>query len=479
MSDNDLKFYINGAWVEPLVQNRLAVINPATEEPVGAISLGGSADVDRAVAAASAAFSAYARFSIAERIDMFGAIIAAFNARADDLAALVTAEMGAPAGFARSFHAAAPAAMLAQYIEILKSYDFERQMGETSLVREPVGVCALITPWNVPVGAVVGKMAPALAAGCTVVVKPSEITPLSALLLAEILDEACVPPGVFNLVNGDGATVGHALCAHPQVDMVSFTGSTRAGVAVAQAAAPSVKRVQQELGGKSANIILPDADIERAVTAGLQRCYVGGGQSCQAPTRMLVQRDQHARAAAAAKAAAEAYRVGDPNDPATTMGPVASGQQWEKIQQLIQIGIDEGATLVTGGPGRPDGINRGYYVRPTVFANVDPSATIAQQEIFGPVLSIIPYDTEDDAIAIANDSIYGLAGWVNSGSLENARRVAMKMRTGRVYLNGAPPDPCAPFGGYKQSGNGRQGGVFGLEAYLETKALLGAYAPAA
>ena len=473
MSSHRLQFYIDGAWVDPLSPRELEVINPATETSAGAVSLGSEADVDRAVLAARGAFDGFARTSRAERIDLFEAIIAAYTPRIPEIAEVVTTEMGSPAGFARSFHAAAAVGVFRQMIEILKHYEFERALGTTLLVREPIGVCGLITPWNAPVAAVVGKVAPALAAGCTVVAKPSEVAPFSPLILAEVLHQAGVPKGVFNLVNGDGATVGQRIAAHPDIDMVSFTGSTRAGVLVAKAAADSVKRVHQELGGKSANIVLPDADLETVVAAGLQRCYVGGGQSCQAPTRMLVHRAQQERAFAIARAAAEAFRVGDPRDPSTTMGPVVNKAQFDKIQRLIKSGIEEGATLVTGGLGRPEGLTRGLYVRPTVFGNVGRHFTIAQQEIFGPVLSILPYENEDEAISIANDTIYGLAGWVYAKDLEHARAVARRMRTGRVYLNGAPPDPEAPFGGYKHSGNGREGGLFGFEGYLELKALLG------
>lgn len=474
MTVNSLKFYIDGEWVDPAAESRqLDVINPATEGIVGRISMGAAADVDRAVAAAAAAFPAYSQTGKAERIEMLESIIAAYQPRIPEVAAAVTAEMGAHAAFSAAFHAAAPVNTLLQMIEILRAYDFDRQQGNTLIVREPIGVCGLITPWNAPVASVVGKMAPALAAGCTVVVKPSECAPLSPLIFADVMHSAGVPRGVFNLINGDGATVGQRIAAHPDIDMVSFTGSTRAGVQVAKAAADSIKRVQQELGGKSANIILNDADIEQVVTAGLQRCYVGAGQSCQAPTRMLVHRSQHARVLVAAKAAAEGFKVGDPTAPGTTMGPLANRAQYEKVQRLIEKGIEEGATLVTGGLGRPAGLERGFYVRPTVFGNVGRHFVIAQEEIFGPVLSILPYDTEDEAVSIANDTIYGLAGWVYAGSLERARSVALKLRTGRVYLNGAPPDPAAPFGGYKHSGNGREGGVFGFEEYLEIKALLG------
>lgn len=473
---NTSKLYIDGAWVDPERPNTRPVINPATEKTVADVSLGSAADVDRAVTAARRAFESYSLTTAAERIEMFEAIIAAYRPRIDEIAALVTAEMGAPSGFSKAFHASAPVGQFQQMIDILKTYDFGKLHGTTLVQREPIGVCGLITPWNVPVATLVAKMASALAAGCTVVVKPSELAPLSPLVLAEAMHAAGVPRGVFNLVNGDG-TVGERLSLHPDVDMISFTGSTRSGVLVAKAAAGSVKRVQQELGGKSASIVLPDADIEQAAALTLNRCYVGGGQSCQAPTRMLVHVSQHERAMAAAKAAAEKFIVGDPLDPQTTMGPVANRAQFEKVQKLTAAGIAEGATLVTGGPGRPEGLTRGYFVRPTVFGNVGRKFEIAQQEIFGPVLSILPYSSEQEAIDIANDSIYGLAGWVYSGDLDHARRVALKMRTGRVYLNGAPPDPYAPFGGYKQSGNGREGGIFGLEDYMEIKALLGS-APA-
>ena len=468
------QFYIDGEWVEPAQPQRIDVINPATEEPVASVSMGSAADVDRAVTAARTAFESYSRWSKGERIGLLEAILAAYEARVGEIATLVTAEMGAPAAFARSFHAEGTLNTLRNAIATLKAYAFEQPLGTTLIVREPIGVAGLITPWNVPVGTMMNKVATALAAGCTVVVKPSEYAPLSPLVVAEIMHAAGVPKGVFNLVNGDGETVGQRITAHPGIDMVSITGSTRAGAAVARAAAESVKRVHQELGGKSANIILPDADLDKTVAAGVLRCYVGSGQSCQAPTRMLVHASQHAHALSVAKAAAERFVVGDPNDPATTLGPVAYKGQFEKIRRLIAAGIDEGATLVTGGLGRPPGLARGFYVRPTVFGNVGRGFTIAQEEIFGPVLSILPYDNEDEAIAIANDTPYGLAGWVYSADLDHARDVARRLRTGRVYLNGAPPDGFAPFGGYKRSGNGREGGVFGLEEYLEVKALLGA-----
>jgi aldehyde dehydrogenase (NAD+) len=364
-------------------------------------------------------------------------------------------------------------AHLNQMLAVLKDFAFESVRGTTLIAREPVGVCGFITPWNWPMNQIACKVVPALAAGCTMVLKPSEFTPLDAVIFAEILQAAGVPKGVFNLINGDGPTVGQALATHPDIDMVSFTGSTRAGIAVAKAAADTVKRVHQELGGKSANIILADADLQKAVASGVQACFLNSGQSCDAPTRMFVQAKQHDQAAAIAKAAAEATKAGDPTVKGTGIGPVVNEAQFRKIQRLIETGIAEGATLVAGGPGRPEGVNRGYFVRPTVFANVKPEMTIAREEIFGPVLSILPYDTEEQAIRMANDTVYGLSGYVQSGDVEHARRVAAQLRTGQVRVNGAGPDFAAPFGGYKQSGNGREWGEFGLEEFLETKAVIG------
>ena len=467
------KFYINGEWVAPIEPRLVDVINPATEEPVAQISLGSARDVDRAVAAAKAAFPAYSRTSKEERLALLQKIVEAYKARYDELAQTITKEMGAPAWLATRAQAATGMAHLGQIIAILKDYAFESVRGTTLIAKEPVGVCGFITPWNWPMNQIMCKVAPALAAGCTMVLKPSEIAPLNAMIFAEILDAAGVPMGVFNLVNGDGAGVGQAIAAHPDIDMVSFTGSTRAGIAVAKAAADTVKRVSQELGGKSANIILPDADLQKAVAGGVQGCFNNSGQSCNAPTRMFVQAKQHDQAAAIAKAAAEATKAGDPNTKGTTIGPVVSETQYRKIQRLIEAGIAEGATLVAGGPGRPDGLNRGYYVRPTVFANVKPDMTIAREEIFGPVLSILPYDTEEQVIRMANDTVYGLSGYVQSGDIEHARRVAAQLRTGNVHLNGAGPDFAAPFGGFKQSGNGREWGEFGFDEFLEVKAVMG------
>ncbi len=466
-------FYINGEWVVPLGAERLDVENPATEAVFASIALASAADVDRAVAAAQAAFPAFAATAPAERSALLRALMAELERRSDLLAELVTAEMGSPLGFARSFHVAGAIANIAAMAVTLDRYEFEEDLPGARVVREPVGVCGLIIPWNAPLTLLATKVATALAAGCTVVVKPSEVSPLSALVFAEAVHAAGIPAGVFNLVNGDGPIAGQRLAAHPDVAMISITGSTRAGRLVAMAAAESVKRVHQELGGKSANIIMPDADFSMAVPAGLTRCFVGGGQSCQAPTRILVPRDRMDEAMALAAAAANAIRVGDPLDPATGMGPVVNRLQFDKIQSMIAAGVDDGAALAAGGTGRPEGLDRGYFVRPTVFGNVGPDHRIAREEIFGPVLSIIPYDDEAQAITIANDSVYGLAGWVWSADLDRARRVARAMRTGRVYINGAPPAPNIPFGGYRMSGNGRENGTFGLEEYLEVKALLG------
>jgi len=467
------RFYINGEWVAPLQPKLFDVINPATEEPVAQISLGSAGDVDRAVAAAKAAFPAFSRTSKAERIALLQKIVEAYKARYDELAQTITKEMGAPAWLSSRAQAATGVAHLNQMIAILKDFSFESLRGTTLIAREPVGVCGFITPWNWPMNQIACKVVPALAAGCSMVLKPSEIAPLNAVIYAEILHAAGVPKGVFNLVNGDGATVGQAIASHPDVDMVSFTGSTRAGIAVAKAAADTVKRVHQELGGKSANIILPDADLQKAVAGGVQSCFNNSGQSCNAPTRMFVQARQHERAVEIAKAAAEATKVGDPNTKGTTIGPVVSEAQFRKIQRLIEAGIAEGATLVAGGPGRPEGFNRGYYVRPTVFANVKPEMTISREEIFGPVLSILPYDSKEQVIRLANDTVYGLSGYVQSGDIEHARKVAAQLRTGNVHLNGAGPDFGAPFGGFKQSGNGREWGEFGLEEFLEVKAVMG------
>jgi aldehyde dehydrogenase (NAD+) len=471
--ENKLNFYIDGKWVSPATPKTLEVINPANEEPYARISLGSKADVDKAVAAARKAFETYSKTSKEERLALLQKIVEAYQKHYAEMVETISKEMGAPVWLSKAAQAATGMAHLAEAMRLLKDYQFEKVNGSTALVYEPVGVCGLITPWNWPINQITCKVAPALAAGCTMVLKPSEVAPMSGMLFAQILDEAGVPPGVFNLVNGDGPTVGEALSSHPGIDMMSFTGSTRAGIAVAKAAADTVKRVSQELGGKSANIILDDADLSKAVAQGVQSCFTNSGQSCNAPTRMFVPRGKQDEAIKVAKAAAEKVKVGDTFADGTTIGPVVSEVQFNKIQGLIQKGIDEGATLVTGGVGRPEGLNRGYYVRPTVFANVTNDMTIAREEIFGPVLSILPYDTESDAIRQANDTVYGLSGYVQSGNIEHARKVAAQLRTGNVHLNGAGADFKAPFGGYKQSGNGREWGEFGLDEFLEVKAVMG------
>ncbi|MGQ9371693.1 aldehyde dehydrogenase family protein [Azospirillum sp. ST 5-10] len=467
------QFYIDGAWVDPVAPSSLEVLNPATEEAIATIALGARPDVDRAVTAARRAFVTYCGTAVEDRLAHLRRIIDGFKARLPELARTMTLEMGAPITFATERQATVALFHFEEAARVLAGYRFEEPMGNGIVRREPIGVCGLITPWNWPLNQVASKVAPALATGCTVVLKPSEIAPLSAMLLADIIHEAGLPAGVFNLVNGDGPTVGEAIAAHPGIDMVSFTGSTAAGVRVAKLAADTVKRVAQELGGKSANIILPDADLPAAVIAGVHACYTNGGQNCQSPTRMLIPRDRRDAAFAAARAAVGSVRLGDPLDPATTMGPMVSAAQFDKIQDLIQSGIDEGATLVAGGTGRPAGFNRGHYVRPTVFGDVTPRMRIAREEIFGPVLSILSYDSEEEAIEIANDTPFGLAGFVQSRDRDHARAVANRIRAGRVYLNGAPFDRSLPFGGYKQSGNGREFGVFGFEEYLEVKAILG------
>lgn len=471
MSDH-LKFYIDGAWVDPVAPRTLDVINPATEQSVARISLGNAEDVDRAVMAARRAFDSFASTSRQERIELLEAVLAEYERRREDMAKAITAEMGAPSTLSRNAQAFMGTAHLSTAIEVLKNYEFEEARGSTLISREPIGVCAFITPWNWPSNQIGCKVAPALATGCTMVLKPSEVAPLSGIIWTEIMHTAGVPAGVFNMVNGDGPGVGAALSSHPEVDMVSFTGSTRAGIEVARNAAPTIKRVHQELGGKSANIVLPDADIAAAVTRGVDHIMNNSGQSCNAPTRMLVPRDRMDEVKTAARAAAEAITVGDPQGDAR-MGPVVSEAQWNKIQSLISKGIDEGATLVTGGAGRPDGLDVGYYVRPTIFADVDPDMTIAREEIFGPVLSIIPYDTVEEAVKIANDTVYGLAAYVQSGDIDNARKIARQLRAGQVAINGPGPDLMAPFGGFKQSGNGREWGDHAFGEFLEVKATLG------
>jgi aldehyde dehydrogenase (NAD+) len=470
---NHLQFYINGAWVDPVTPHRIAVINPATEEPCAEISGGSAADVDKAVAAASTAFPAFARTTPTERLDLLNTILAIYIRRMDDIAAACAAEMGAPIGFAKDAQAFVGRAHFEALIKILPDFQWTERRGTTLVVKEPIGVCGLITPWNWPLNQIVCKVAPALAGGNTCILKPSEIAPLNAIIFAEIMHEAGTPPGVFNLINGDGPSVGQKMAEHPGIDMMSFTGSTRAGILVAKAAADTVKRVAQELGGKSANLLLPDVDLEDAVRKGIDACFINSGQSCDAATRMLVPRDRHDEACKYAAQAAALQTTGDPLAEGTILGPLVSQIQFDKVQRLIAAGIEEGATLVAGGLGRPDGLNRGYYVRPTVFGNVTNTMTIAREEIFGPVLSILPYDTVDDAIAIANDTPYGLAAYVQSKDLAQARAVAAQLRAGSIYVNYPDFDLFAPFGGYKQSGNGREYADFALNDFLEIKGIVG------
>jgi aldehyde dehydrogenase (NAD+) len=470
--ENANRFYINGQWVEPSTSATLEVINPATEQPITSIALGGAADVDAAVAAAKAAFETFSQTTREERLELLDRIIAAYSARVGELADVISQEMGAPLKMAQRAQAPSGLAHFMAARKVLAEFEFEKESGTTLVVREPIGVCALITPWNWPLNQITCKVAPALAAGCTMVLKPSEVAPLNAIVFTEILHEAGVPAGVFNLVNGDGPGVGAPLSAHPDVDMVSFTGSTRAGIQVAQAAAPTVKRVAQELGGKSANIILDDTDLAATIARDVSAVCNNSGQSCNAPTRMLVPAARMEEAASIARAAAEKVVVGNPREETTKIGPVVSEVQFQRIQGLIEKGIEEGATLVAGGPGKPDGLDKGYFVKPTIFANVTNDMTIAREEVFGPVLVMIGYEDDDDAVRIANDTVYGLSGYI-SGDAERARKMARRIRTGNVHLNGAPGDFAAPFGGYKQSGNGREWGEFGMEEFLETKAILG------
>ncbi len=468
-----LDFYIDGAWVAPSQKNLLPVLNPATEEPIGNISLGTKKDVDAAVAAAKRAFPSFSQTTREERLALLGKIAEVYQKHYEEMVETISREMGAPVWLSKAAQAATGLGHLMAAVEVLKNYKFERELGTTLMRKEPIGVCGLITPWNWPVNQISCKVFPGIAAGCTMVLKPSEVSPLSGALFAQILHEAGVPKGVFNLVNGDGPTVGEAIASHPDVDMVSFTGSTRAGVAVAIAAAPTVKRVTQELGGKSANIILDDADLDATVTAGVRNVFTNSGQSCNAPTRMLVQRKSHDRAVEVAATVANSMRVGDPFADGTMLGPVVSKVQFDKIQRLIEAGIKEGAQLAAGGPGLPEGLTRGYYVKPTIFGGVRNDMTIAREEIFGPVLSILPYESEEEAVQIANDTVYGLSGYVTSGDLERARSVAKRLRSGNVHVNGGNLDFNASFGGYKQSGNGREWGEAGFEEYLELKSIFG------
>lgn len=470
---NDMRFYIDGEWVDRSSADQIAVINPANEEAFGHVAAGTSADVDLAVAAAKRAFPAFSQVSKQERIALLGRIRDLLEERSEEFAQAIVAEMGSGIGFARAGQVHFGIEHVRTAITALEGLEFQSKMGDIVLRKEPIGVCGLITPWNWPLYQVTAKVAPAIAAGCTMVLKPSELSPFSAQLFAQVMHDAGTPAGVFNLVGGTGEVVGEAIASHSDIDMVSFTGSTRAGVLVALAAAPGIKRVVQELGGKSPNIFLDDADFEKAVPAGVVGAMRNVGQSCASPTRMLVPADRLAEVEALAIEAAKSVIVADPLDEQTVIGPLANAPQFAKVQDLIAVGIAEGAKLITGGTGRPDGLERGYYTKPTVFSGVTPDMRIAQEEIFGPVLSILPYEDEEDAIRIANSTLYGLSSHIQTADQERARRVAGRIRAGQVHINYPAWSGHAPFGGYRQSGNGREYGVFGIEEYLETKAILG------
>ena len=470
------KFFIDGAWVDPVASETIDVVNPATEKPFARVGAGSAEDVDRAVAAARRAFVEYSQWSVKQRLDLLEKIRAAYKQHFDDIAQAISDEMGAPVDLARGYQTKLGHGHIKSAIKALLNFSFETTEDDMILRYEPIGVCGLITPWNWPMNQVAAKVMPALAAGCTMILKPSEESPLDAMIFTEVLREAGVPAGVFNLINGYGPVVGEAMSRHPGIDMMSFTGSTRGGIAVAKAAADTVKRVGQELGGKSPNIILRGADIAEAVTEGVHYMMLNSGQSCNAPTRMLVPNEQMEEAIAAARAAAESIGVDDPAKPGEHIGPVVNKAQFDKIQALIQKGIDEGATLVTGGTGRPEHLATGYYVKPTVFADVNNSMTIAREEIFGPVLAILGYDDEDQAVEIANDTDYGLAAYVCSLEMERAKSIARRLRAGQVAINYVGGTTDTPFGGYKQSGNGREKGKWGLEEFLELKAITGTVA---
>ena len=473
MKYDNRQFYIDGAWVDPVEPKELKVINPATEEVSGVISMGSAKDVDRAVLAARRAFDGYSRTTPAERSGLMERILAAYKAHYEEIVQAISVEMGAPITLSKGAQAGVGVGHISAMIDVLKNFKFEEMRGTVRLVQEPVGVCALITPWNWPINQVAAKVIPALAAGCTMVLKPSEYSPFSAILWAKVMHEAGVPAGVFNLINGDGISVGAPLSSHAQVDMVSFTGSTRAGTEVAKNAAASVKRVHQELGGKSPNVLLDDADFERAVKRSVLHVFQNSGQSCNAPTRMLVPAAKLAQVEAIAKGVAESVIVGDPSSEKTTIGPVVSKVQFDRVEGYIAKGIAEGAKVVTGGAGRPEGLSKGYYVKPTIFSNVRNDMTIAREEIFGPVLCILPYENEEQAVQIANDTPYGLAAYVWSKDNLHARRIGARIRAGQVTLNGASGDMNTPFGGFKMSGNGREWGEFGLRDFLELKAVIG------
>lgn len=467
------QFYINGEWTSPAVPALLPVINPATEEVVAEVARGSAEDVDRAVAAARAAFPGWSATPVVERASILSNIHALILERKEPLAQALSLEMGAAISFSRAMQVPLAAEHVRVARDLLSTYRFQTVEGSTAIEREAIGVCGLITPWNWPLYQITAKVAPALAAGCTVVLKPSELSPLSALLFAQLVHDAGLPPGVFNLVNGSGPDVGAAIAAHPDIDMISITGSNRAGALVAQAAAVTVKRVTQELGGKSPNVMLPDADFAKAVPLGVLSAFRNVGQSCSAPTRMIVPRARLAEVEALAADTANALIVGDPQSPDTQLGPIANEAQFSRVQAMIQAGISEGAKLLCGGPGRVEGFEKGYYTKPTVFSEVGSAMRIAQEEIFGPVLCILAYDTIDEAVAIANDTVYGLGAHVQAQDLELGRAVASRIRAGQVHLNHPAWNPMAPFGGYKRSGNGREYGVMGFEEYLETKAIIG------
>jgi aldehyde dehydrogenase (NAD+) len=473
MTYDNRQFYIDGAWVDPIEPKELKVINPATEEVAGLISMGSSKDVDRAVMAARRAFDSYSRSTPAERLALLERMLAAYKAHYDEIAQAISIEMGAPITLSKTSQTGIGVGHISAMIDVLKNFKFEEMRGTVRLVQEPVGVCALITPWNWPMNQVAAKVVPALAAGCTMVLKPSEYSPFSAIIWAKVMHEAGVPAGVFNLINGDGAGVGAPLSSHREVDMVSFTGSTRAGSEVARNAAASVKRVHQELGGKSPNVLLDDADFERAVTKSVLHVFQNSGQSCNAPTRMLVPAAKLAEVEAIAKRVTESVITGDPTSEKTNLGPVVSKLQFERVEGYIAKGIAEGAKVVIGGSGRPDGLTKGYFVKPTIFSNVRNDMTIAREEIFGPVLCILPYDSEEQAVQIANDTPYGLAAYVWSKDNLHARRIGAQIRAGQVTLNGASGNMNTPFGGFKMSGNGREWGEFGLRDFLEVKAVIG------
>lgn len=472
--DRHRQFYINGKWVEPEPgATGFDVIHPGTEEPVATIALGTAADVDKAVSAATSAFESWGWSSVEDRIELLRKITELYKKRSDEFARLMALEMGTSITFSREVQAPCGDGHLEAVMEALAAHEFERpsMRGGSILVDEPVGVVGLITPWNWPINQVIVKVAPAIAAGCTSILKPSEMSPLSALLLAEIIDEAGCPPGVFNLVNGDGPGVGEAISTHPGIHMVSFTGSTRAGIAISKAAADTVKRVALELGGKSPNLVFADADLDNAANAAIADCFINNGQSCDAPSRLIIEKSVYPEMVERVKNVVDALEIDDPMKEGEHLGPVVNSKQFEHIQRLIQAGIDEGATLVCGGTGRPAHLNKGYYIRPTVFADVDNDMTIAREEVFGPVIALIPFETEEEGVRIANDTVYGLSGFIHSSDPERVRRVASRLRVGSVNVNGAAADYDVPFGGYKQSGNGKENGAFGLEEFLETKAI--------